>query len=191
MPNKILFVLFSMILLFTSSCDFNVLFKDAMPPDVEPIESIPSFFQGVYMCESDSSLMYIFSDRVCQESYVKFEVCTDNIDEINGCEITKEGIYIPSRDEYVPYEYIEEDRIVATIHDYDTLFYFSDRSIAKLYKGRLFLNLESKDQEWVTFMLSPRPAGAIAFDLIQVPDEIEMIEEITIDCSDVSYIGII
>lgn len=169
------------VFLIVSSCNLNVMFKDAMPPNIDPVESIPKVFQGVYICESDSSLMYIFSDRVCRESYFQFKMCTRQVDEIEGCEISQNEIILPYRTDAIPFEYFDKDSIIATIHSYDTLFYFSDQTVAKVYRGRLFLNVENEADEWVTFMLTPQVGGAIALELINIPDEIETIEEITID----------
>ncbi len=168
-----------LISILASSCEINVFFDKAMPPDVDALEEIPEQFQGVYMCESDSSIIYSSPDLIYKESYFRFVTTVDRIIETENCSIVEQGLYLPGRKECIPFEYISEDLITADIYEIDTLFSFDKYRVAKYYKGRLFLNIGSNKEKWITFMITPSTDGSLIWEYIDVPDNIKTIEEIT------------
>ena len=131
---------FLLILLTAISCEPAVVFKDAMPPEVDAITTIPKQFHGVYMCESDSSRIYIERDHAVQESYYQFITSVERVRESEDCSIVAGGLYLPGRKECIPFEWINEDSITAKVYELDTLFEFADDEVMKLYRGHLFLN---------------------------------------------------
>lgn len=163
------------------SCEPNVMFKEAMPPGVEAIDRIPERFQGAFICESDSSHVYAEEQLILRESYYMFITNIDRVRESDDCEIVKGGILLPGRQECVPIEYLGEGRIKATVYTIDTLFSFQKDEVLKLYKGRLFVNYKNSLDEWVTFMISPEEDGRMKWDIIDVPDQIKRVKEITYD----------
>ena len=174
---------FLLILLTAISCEPAVVFKDAMPPEVDAITTIPKQFHGVYMCESDSSRIYIERDHAVQESYYQFITSVERVRESEDCSIVAGGLYLPGRKECIPFEWINEDSITAKVYELDTLFEFADDEVMKLYRGHLFLNKYSDDNHWITWMLTPQEDGALLFELIEIPDNKRKVEEITIDYS--------
>jgi hypothetical protein len=164
--------LFTFIIFFSLfSCQQNTYFNEATPPGIPPIESIPVSFQGTYMCESDSSYIFANERLIYQESYHAFIATLDQIEDTEDCSIQSGGIYIAGRQECIPFEYIDEETITAKIYDIDTLFNFNNNQVAKVYKGRLFLNFMNKHQEWSTFMISPEPDGSLMWELIDIPEK--------------------
>ena len=174
-------LLLSIPLLFLLACEPAVVFKDAMPPEVEAINTIPEQFHGVYMCESDSSRIYIERDHAVQESYYQFVTSIERVRESEDCSIVAGGLYLPGRKECIPFEWINEDSITARVYELDTLMQFADDEVVKYYKGHLFLNKLSDDNHWVTWMLTPQEDGSLLFELIEVPDNKRKVQEITID----------
>lgn len=161
------------------SCEPNVLFQEALPPEIAIINKIPNEFHGVYICESDSSRMYVDSYKAYNESYHLFKTSIDKVKETENCSIIAGGLYLPGRKECIPFEYIGEDSIMAKVYSIDTLFNFREDEILKLYKGRLFLNYKNGYDEWVSFMISPLEDGSLHWELILVPDKISKVEAIT------------
>lgn len=180
--NKLKYLFFISLLYFIS-CEPNVLFQEAVPPEVLAIDRLPEEFQGVYMCESDSSRMYADDFIIYNESYHQFVTTLDRIKDTEHCSIIAGGLYLPGRKECIPFEYISEDTITAKVYSIDTLFAFRDNEILKLYKGRLFMNYKNGLDEWVTFMISPMEDGAMNWELIDIPDRVRKVEAITQDYS--------
>ena len=171
------------IVLWILSCEPGVVFEEAMPPDVESIHHIPVQFTGAYLCESDSSRIFIYDQLAIKESAYEFTTTLDKISETEDCRILDGGLYLPGRKECVPFTYLTQDSISATLYDIDTLFNFRRYEVAKLYKGHLFLNQLDPQEHWITWMLSPEPDGALLLKLIDVPDKIKSVEAITQDYS--------
>jgi len=178
MTYKLMIACIATIILF-ASCEPNVLFQEASPPDIESITKFPADFQGVYVCESDSSRMIVEPFIAYNESFHIFETSIDRIRETENCSILGQGLYLPGRKECIPFEYISDDSIMAKIYSIDTLFNFRKHEVLKLYKGRLFINYKSSPGEWVTFMISPLEDGSLNWELIDIPDRTSKVEAIT------------
>jgi len=181
--NRISYMFWSVALgiaILSTACESNVLFEDAMPPDVGIIKSIPQAYQGMFLCESDSSIVHTKEKAIIRESYVKFNAFLNQIQETEGCEIKDGSLYMPWSEECIAFEYVNDTTITATMHKIDTLFNFKRGEVAKYYKGRLFLNVEtSTGKKWVTSMISRKEDGTIYWEQIHMPEEIEKVEAIT------------
>ncbi len=169
------------IFLYLFSCEPGVVFEKAMPPDVPPLQNIPTQFMGAYLCESDSSRIYIFDHLAFKESHFEFITTIDKIMGTEDCAILDGGLYLPGRDECVPFNYLSADSINATVYDIDTLFNFRDFEVAKMHKGNLFLNQLDNQNNWITWILSPEPKGELLLKFIDIPDKILSVESITDD----------
>lgn len=161
------------------SCRPNVLFQESLPPGVDSIDRIPRMFQGVYICESDSSKMYADEKAVYNESYYQFITTLERIEETENCSIVAGGLFLPGRKECIPFEYIGEDSITAKVYTIDTLFSFRNDEIMKLYKGHLFMNYKNYLGEWITHMITPMEDRSMKWEIIDVPDKLNTIREIT------------
>lgn len=163
------------------SCKPKVLFINSMPPVIDALTEIPAEFQGVFICESDSARIYSERKVIYEESYYEFTTTLDKIEETEHCSVVAGGLYLPGRKECLPFKYLNEDTIVAQIYEIDTLFDITKDEVAKLYKGRLFLNLKSAQHEWVTFMITPQLDGSMLWEIITIPDSIKDIENVSHD----------
>lgn len=176
--KNLLFV-FSLLLLVFASCELDVYFADANPPGIEALNVIPQSFIGSFECESDGSRIHTNKRLIVQEFSRIFETSVAKVRETEECTIVAGGLYLPGRKECIPFEYINEDSIRATIYTIDTLFSFSDTEIAKEYKGRLFLNVKNELSEWITFMVSPQSDGSLLWEVIDVPTNIKKLEDVS------------
>jgi hypothetical protein len=161
------------------ACEPNVLFEKAMPPEIDALEYIPEVFHGIYICDSDSSRFYVNQDIILNERYMEFETTLEKVRETEDCSIIAGGLYLPGFKMCVPYEHIGEDSIKARVYMQDTVFIFSEVSVAKYYKSRLFLNYLANDNIWITYMITPLEDGTMHWELIEVPDKLQKIKEIT------------
>lgn len=181
--NRLSLLLWSGLLigiLITTACESNVLFKDAMPPGIARLKTIPLSYQGQFLCESDSSIIISKEESIVREAYVKFYAYLKQIKETEGCSIKDGSLYMPWSEECIPFEYVNDSLITAKMHKIDTLFHFRKGEVAKLYKGRLFLNVQVKNSKnWLTSMVSQKEDGTIYWERIHMPDEIEKVEAIT------------
>jgi len=177
--NKILIGLGFCFLCFFVSCELDVYFEDANPPGVAEISNIPNSFMGSFECESDGTRIHAYSKLVIEEHSREFVTSIQKVKETENCSIIAGGLYLPGRKECIPFEYINDDSIKATIYTIDTLFSFSPDQVAKLYKGRLFLNMKNGLGEWMTFMLSPQEDNSLRWELIDVPNDIEKIKDVS------------
>ena len=170
-----------MICLILINCEPSVIFKEAAPPGIDPIETIPEIFQGIYYCQSDSSRIHIEYDVIFNESYFEFVTTLDKIKETENCSIVAGGLYLPGRQECIPFQYISEDSIKAKIYEIDTLFGANDHDIMKSYKGRLFINIKDEEQGYYCFMLTPNPDGTLLWEIIDLPEETVEIDDLVGD----------
>jgi len=177
--NTLYMVILGTIILATA-CESNVVFEDTMPPGVGKIKTIPLSYQGEFLCESDSSIIHSTEESIVRESYVKFYAYLKQIHEADGCSIKDGSLYMPWSEECIPFEYVNDSLITAQMHKSDTLFNFRPGEVAKLYKGRLFLNVKVNNRDtWLTSMISQKEDGTIHWERIHMPEEIEKVEAIT------------
>lgn len=166
--------------LISFRCDTNVLFEGAMPPDVDIITAIPPAYLGTYLCESDSSIIHASEKSIVRESYVHFRTPLKRVRESKECKIKNDSLFFPWSNQCIPFDYINDSTVTATIHKLDTLFQFREGEIAKYYKGRLFLNARIyNSNDWVTSMMTRNQEGVIQWDQLQMPTDIEKVEAIT------------
>lgn len=170
-------VLFS----FSISCNQGVVFEDSNPPNIDKVDQLPQYLLGSYLCQSDSSIVHIYKDYIVQEILVEFKTSLDKIAETENCSLVDGGLYLPGRKECIPFEYINEDTITATLYELDTLFYISRDNIAKVYKGQLFLNIKSHSYKWMTWIVRPDSNGNLIYRYIDIPQDRNVIENYTKD----------
>jgi len=175
------YILITFLVVGSLSCFPDVLFEEALPPGIEAIYQIPDLYHGQYLCEGDSSIMHIESDMAYVESYNQFITTIDKVQATENCSILAGGLYLPGRQSCIPIERINGDTIIGYFYSIDTLFSFQDDELLKNYKGRLYLNYLSSRSYWSTFVITPNSDGTLLWELIDVPDNDQKIEDITSD----------
>ena len=176
---RYLVILISVVVL--SSCEPKVLFENALPPDTKPLSTIPVEFQGVFYSECDSTVLHATSDVIYTDAYFQFVTTVTSVQEREECKITDQGFYLHGTKECAPFEYLNGDTILVKLHQKDTMFHISKGQVAKLYKGRLFLNSRDVNNNWMTSIVTPGEAGRLHWDLIDIPNKVDKIKKITSD----------
>jgi len=167
--------------LWAISCTPDVLFQEAEPPGVPSVNSIPVAFQGVYECESDSSLFYAEETIVYRTSVETVLTTIQNVEETENCAIVAGGIFLSDQKECIPFEYIGEDSLKVLITTIDTLFTFNKNEVMKLHQGKLFLNYQNDPNEWTTIVVSEIENGSLKWEIIDIPNRTKVVESITKD----------
>ena len=175
---KYLFLLIAIIL---TACDHRVKFADPMPPEIDIESTIPDFFLGTYVCESDSSRLHVDKYMAIKETYYIFETSVAEVNETENCSLVAGGLYLLGRKECIPFEFISEDSISAKVYDLDTIFAFRKDEVMKYHLGHLFINYMNKNQEWETWRFTPQLDGSIAFEFLAIPNDEEKIKRAAYD----------
>lgn len=166
-------------LLFFISCTSPIVFDQAYPLDAEAAEEIAVHYQGIYMCESDSTIIVITSQEVYAQSPYYFEMSIQDAEDRENCILNDGELYLTEVDECIDIEYIGEDSIKGEYYELDTLFNISDDAIVKPYKGSLVLSQKLKDNEWVINLLSLDGYGNVIYRSITDESELDKVEAIT------------
>lgn len=167
------------LLLFLSSCLSPVVFDDAYPKGEESLNSIPDFVQGIFMCESDSTIISITDHGIYAWDVNYFEESIERINERETCTLIENEIYFEELQECVPVDFISEDSVKGEFITIDTLFEMSSKDIVKLYKGSVVLSHKLSKEKWVISLLSLDAHNNVYYRAINENSELESLAEIT------------
>ncbi|MDF1697969.1 MAG: hypothetical protein P1U56_19130, partial [Saprospiraceae bacterium] len=94
--KSILYALGGIVFLI-ASCSPPVVFDQPYPLNGADLLSIPSAYQGAFICESDSSLVLIQDKQIVvrQENY--FLLPLKDVEEIEDCSIQGDEMYVSGR----------------------------------------------------------------------------------------------
>lgn len=137
------------------SCEPPVVFNQPYPVGQPNLDEIPSVFQGVYLCESDSTLVRITGQNIIHESYYSFTSKLDELEEKEDCTIKDDQMFIKGMSECVPLKYINDSVVRGEYLMVDTLFKNKSNAFARLYKGHLILSQKLRHKEWMVHFLTP------------------------------------
>ena len=170
--------IFSLIIL-SIGCTPPVVFDKAQPVDGDVVDVLPDSYQGLYVCESDSTLIIITDHIVYAEHEHFFVISTEGLEEREDCSLMENEIYLPGKNQCIPVEYVDENTVKGYVTDIDTLFIMDEFHEAKMYKGHLFLSKQLEDGEWGVSMLSLDDDYNILFRSITEDSDLKSIREIT------------
>lgn len=173
-------LLFASVFIFAVfSCTSPIVFDDAYPKDVDGLSYIPEYYQGLYMCESDNTLIVINESSIYAESGYFIEASIEDILAREQCTIEDGEIYLSEIGECLPFEYISEDSVRVQLYDIDTLFRISDQAKMKPYKGSLVVSQQIENDDWIITLLSMDAYGNISYRAITEDFDLEEVESIT------------
>ena len=178
MKTSLFKVLLLMIIIVTA-CTPPVVFDQAQPIDGESVNEIPASYQGLYVCESDSTLIIISDHIVYAQHEHYFIISTEGLEEREDCSLIENEVYLPGKDMCIPIEYIDEKTVKGYITDIDTLFIMDVNHVAKSYRGHLFLSKKLDNQEWAVSMLSHDETGNLLYRGITEDSDFRGINRIT------------
>jgi len=171
------FILFAVLLL--GSCTPPVVFDQAYPTDQKDQSTIPSQFQGSFMCESDSALVIISDHEITLHKSHYFTTKVKYLEQRKDCKIEDDKIYVTGREECIPIEVVNDSIVRGTYQETDTLFYMQEGSVARLHNGHLILNQELKPKEWAVSLLTPEYGGDLTFKAITNKTKLKNVRRIT------------
>lgn len=168
--TKIHIITIFFIPVFMCSCVPNVVFDQPMPSNVKALESFPDDFQGRYVLESDSSIIYIKNNLIIQEKNTSYTTLVDEMVEEENCSFIGNEIFFADTKECHPFEYLSEDSIKILNTSFDTLFQISEKEVVKPYKGSLFFNIQGESEYWITLMLDENNSGHLELRLFHIEE---------------------
>lgn len=170
--------IFSVVLLL-ASCTSPVVFDGAYPKNEPPLSGFPDYFQGAFMCESDSTIITIDEELILALDVNIFEESVQKINERETCTLIGNEIYFDEIQECVPVEFIGEDSVKGQYITVDTLFYLGPKSIAKMYRGSVILSQAVESEEWIISILSLDAYNNIYYRAINENSELDALADIT------------
>lgn len=175
---KINYVILIILCFIIYSCQNEFVFSEAVPPELDELDMIPTKFTGIYLCDGDSSLVYITKGMVMKETFYDLFTSIEEVQGTKDCSMEDGDIYIENRELCIPFEYREGDSIIATIYEMDTLFSFKENEQLKYEKGSLFFNYQMTDDYWMTFIMSPDTKDGYYWETINLPDDLEEVDRL-------------
>jgi len=174
------------VLFLTVQCDPPVVFDQPYPLNEADLEEIPENFVGVYMCESDSSLIWISDQLIVHESYHFFQTSLARIKENENCSVEDGNMVLPGRNECIPLTYLNDSVVRGEYIVSDTLFKNKDQAVARMYQGHLVISTKLDKKEWMIHYLSPDKENLLYRSIVdrsnlKQVEKVTPMEEITTD----------
>jgi len=203
MKSIITFALY--LLLFSSCTQTNVYFTEAQPEGKKELKSMPKKFLGKYGAPSDSTLLVYFNDIYQDDENIDLKEVRQKIEitekailnklkgqvKLNGDPNDKQWhdarsdkhffdslIFAQFHRPSYSYSLIEDkqESQLFQVDLCDTLFFLSEKN--KL-KDDYFLNIRSKNEGWMCFMINQKNNGTINFSEIS-KDDFKVLQRILI-----------
>jgi len=174
--NKVTFLIVVVLTLFMSGCEPGLVYEKAVPPGLDNLTEIPELYQGSFLCNTDSTRVYVTDKAIIEEYYHQFVTSIDKIDESENCVIVGRGIHFKDQQVCVPFEYISDRLVTGKIYKVDTLFSISPKQVLRTYKGHLFFNYQMPQGNWVATMLTPTDDAGFKLRLLDMNEDVTKIE---------------
>ena len=162
------------------SCTPPVVFDQPYPTNADNLSAIPDEYQGTFICESDSALLFIEDRQIYIRQEHFFLLPLKDVEEFEECRIVGNEMYVAGRSECIPLEFLSDSLVRGIVLEYDTLFSLQETSVARLYEGHVALSAELMDGQWSVSFLSLEPNSDIKYRAITDKTRIKNIEKITV-----------
>lgn len=173
----IAFILALSILLF--SCESPVGFTEAQPSNAADLTSIPDAYKGMYICQSDSTLIKV-QDRLIYSEHTELALTPMSyIAEREDCKIVNDTLYIEGQKECIKVEYPKEGYIAAVKVTRDTMFELSKVQKARMYKGNLILSQLTENDLWTIVILELDGTDGVRYRIINDDTDLKALSNIT------------
>lgn len=174
MKNTLIAAFCSLVLLL-SACEPAVTFKEPQPADTKNLNEIPRRLRGSYLCQSDSSILYI-SDKLMFQQYEGVEWSHESA---LGNEYRESGdtvTHIASGRSILAER--AGDSLWIPVQWNDTLFSMSFDNVLRKYQGRYFINTRYDKESWGVYMLE-LTRGTLEVRSISTENDWKSLKEIT------------
>ena len=167
------------ILLLLCACVPPVVFNQPFPPDEDDLKTIPEKYHGIFMCESDSTLVIINETVIYAREPYYFEEKISYLEEFEDCQMIDGKLVMNATGEIVPVEFVGEDKVKGHFIEQDTIFELGEEGIVRPYEGSLLLSVSFKDNEWSINGLTREANGNIVYRAINEATDLELVDKIT------------
>jgi len=133
-------------LLFISSCGPGVTFEDPQPSGSENIEKFPVHLRGMYLSNSDSSILTV-TDKALIRKY-DFTMVTAKKDLDTASTLNGDTVLISKTTGERMKVNVLNDSIYLHFVSVDTFFRISESNVLRKMKGKYFLNYAYGDNSW-------------------------------------------
>jgi len=167
----------SLLFIYFIGCEPAVVFRVPQPTGLESRNTFDPLYRGKFLCDSDSTFVYVKSNCVFKEREVIVKTSLESLDSIPGARIENEMLYIEETDLYFPYK-MEGDLLTANVLMRDTLFKVNP-GVLKYYRGHHILNKPEAKEKWEVWVLSLDHYYNISLSKAELPEDINKLEYIT------------
>jgi hypothetical protein len=166
-----------------SGCDKGVTFSEPQPVNGELIKGFPKKIQGQYVSKLFATHLSIQEKSIIKT--IEWSGITAKRDLDSNYHLQDTLIVSNDGNDHYPVQVIG-DSFKVNIHWQDTLFLFSDKNIAKKFKGYIFLNETNDNINWAVTKLSLEK-GMLYVGKISSGDDIDKLRQITETSDTTSY----
>lgn len=177
--NLLVKTLVASIIFIIVQCAPPVVFDQPYPPNENDLSQIPEKYHGVYMCESDSTLVFIDKRIIYAREAYYFEDTIANIEAYEDCTLIDDKLIINETQEEIPIEFVDDNVIRGYFIEQDTLFDITDEVHARTYKQDLIISKAFKEGEYALFILSADANNNIVYRAINEATDLDLFGEIT------------
>jgi|GEM_PF-1941892 len=171
--------LFFIAIILIAACSPPVVFNKPFPPNEDNLTSIPEKYHGLYMCESDSTLVVINDAVIYARQPYYFEERIADLVEFEECQYINGEIIMNETGEVVPVEDMGDGWVRGHFIEQDTLFQIGEYAIARPYDGSLLLSKSFKKGEWAVYGLTKDSRGDVIYRAINEGTDLELVDDIS------------
>lgn len=161
------------------SCDSPVGFTEAQPSNASDLSTLPGAYQGMYICESDNTLVKVEGKVIYSEYTEVALIPMSYITEREECTIVNDTLYIEGQKECVKVTYPKEGFIAAAKVTRDTIFRITPFQKARMYKGNLILSQVTENELWTIAILELDEYAGIRYRAIIDDSDLTALSNIT------------
>lgn len=168
-----------MLALLASACsEPPVVFEEPQPKDLEPKAYFEPVYRGVFLCESDSALVYVKAKTIHKEKKYSFTTDPVEIDSTPGVELIGNQLWLKEFEDPIPVN-VDGDSITGEMVLKDTLFNLGEDQMLKYFRGHHILNKKIEKNKWEVLILSTDYGLNLRLFEAVMPEDLEKLEKIT------------
>ena len=175
---RIIIAIFTAAILFNSCGEPPVVFIEPQPQDLSAKAYFEPIYRGVFLCESDSAIVYVKAKTIHKEKNYNFKTTIEEIDSIHNAELIGDQLWIDGFEEPIPVE-VEGDSVAGDIMFRDTLFEMGENQVLKFYRGHHILNKNLGGDKWEVLILSVDYGLNLRLYEAVMPEDLNKLEKIT------------
>lgn len=176
---KVFLIILSFILIQINSCrEPDVIFGEPQPNLYAPLLSFQPIYRGVFLCDSDSSMVHVHAQTVFKEKTFQTKLALSEVTEDDNLSYSNGFLLIESEEQFIQADE-RNDSIYFEVTLKDTLFQIGKNHILKFFRGHHILNKKISKNEWEVEVLSLVGQLDLRYAKAALPDDLQELKEIT------------